>query len=451
MPLAPGSAVLLPASATPDARLSTVRARDAQGMVVLVALWVVPAAVALGQLSLDRALAGVPLDWHLALWTTLPNWALWMLLTPPVAWLAAQTRPDRLSTGGVAAAHAVGACVALGAQAAGNVAAFRVGGLPAAWTWETVGTHVELRLPVNLLAYALLVAAVWAHLAMRDARQRAVLAERAEGDALRAAHAAAAAAREADALRAALAESRLGALQMQVRPHFLFNAMHAIAATVRRGDGSAAVTMLARLGDLLRLSLDDDGAALVPLGRELDVLDPYLALEQARFGDRLTVEWDVAPEARDVAVPPWIVQPLVENAMKHAVACTSGPCRIAVRARLVDANGRAGVRIDVEDDGPGIGADGAALQAPARTWTGTADVSGEASCGASGVGLANLRARLRGLWGDAATLRLEPGADGRGLRAVLDLPGDARAPRGSGGDGATAGTAEAVQRTGGAS
>ena len=178
--------------------------------------------------------------------------------------------------------------------------------------------------------------------------------------------------------------------------------------------------MLARLGDLLRLSLDDEGAALVPLGRELDVLDPYLALEQARFGDRLTVEWDVEAAARDVAVPPWIVQPLVENAMKHAVARTSGPSRIAVRARRTDADGRAGVRIEVEDDGPGM----SGREDAASRWAGSADVdAGEwGGAAASGVGIANLRARLRGVWGDAATLRLEPGADGRGLRAVLDLP-----------------------------
>ena len=352
---------------------------------VVAGLWAVPAAVAVGQVYLDHVLAGRPVAWGAVLWTTLPNWALWALLTLPVAVLAARFAPGRAPVPVLAAVHLAGFAVAAGVHAAGNVAVFRWAGLPSDWSWATFQTHYALRVHVNALAYGLVVAGTWAALALRRVRER----ERAEAD-----------------LRAELAEAELRALQMQVHPHFLFNALHAIGVTVRKGDGDGAVTMLRQLGDLLRFGLEQGGER-GPLQRELDVLGAYLALEGVRFGDRLRLTWDVAPAARGALVPPWVLQPLVENALKHAVGARSGTCAVAVRARVEDGE----LRLAVEDDGPGLGGIGGGMARGAR-----------AAPPSTGIGLANLRARLAAGYGAGARLALGPGPDGRGVAATVALP-----------------------------
>ncbi|MEM0961889.1 MAG: histidine kinase [Bacteroidota bacterium] len=342
---------------------------------VVMALWAVPAVIALGQIMIEQTLAGQPVAWQPALWTTLPNWVLWALLTPPVVALAARFGPGTAAPWQIVAVHAAGAAIALGAHALGNVTAFRLAGLPSDWTWATFETHYGLRFHVNVVAYGLVVAATWALLAADRSRQR----ERREA-----------------ALRADLAEAELRALQMQVRPHFLFNALHAVGATVRKGEGDRAVTMIGQLGDLLRSSFEADGAAEAPLARELDTLEQYLALEQVRVGDRLTVEWDIDPDARAIRVPAWTLQPLVENAIKYAVATRSGPATIRIRAHVEGDV----LRMAVEDDGPGPGASGSG----------------------TGVGLANVRGRLTALHGPDARLSLRRGTDGVGTVAEITMP-----------------------------
>ena len=377
----------LPASASSSLHPAVLRREATSWRTVATgaALWAIPAAVAVGQVSIEQTLAGEAVAWGPALWTTLPNWVLWAALTPAVWRLATRFGPGRAPVGQVAAAHLGGAALALALHALGNVAAFRIAGLPSDWTWGTFETHFALRFYVNALAYATVVAAAWATGAWQSARTR----ERAEAR-----------------LRADLAEAELRALRMQVRPHFLFNALHAVGATVRKGDREGAVRMIQQLGDLLRSSLESDGATEVPLSREIEVLERYLALEAVRVGDRLTVTWDIEDAARDALVPPWTLQPLVENAVKYAVSSHSGPARIAIRAaRDGDA-----VRLTVEDDGPGL----------ARS---TASAGLTASEGSStGLGLATTRARLAALYGDGARLDLRSGADGTGVLAEVTIP-----------------------------
>ena len=360
------------------APLPAPRQRRGRGLVLL-ALWAVPAAVALGQIYIAQTLGGEPVDWPLALWTTVPNWALWALMTPAVAWLALRFAPGRVPVWQLVVAHGLGAALALGFHAVGNVAAFQIAGLPAQWTLGDIQTHYALRAHVNAVAYALVVAGTWAWAASRQRQARE--------------------AREA-ALRATLAETELGALRMQLRPHFLFNALHAVGATVRQGESEKAVSMLSSLGDLLRLSLEADGTDEIPLRRELDVLDRYLTLEQVRFSDRLTVSVEADDDARGALIPAWSLQPLVENALKHGIAPKPGPARLSVRARR---DGDALV-VEVEDDGIGPAASGAR----ART-------------AGTGVGLANTRARLDALYGADASLTLAPG-EGAGALATLTLP-----------------------------
>ncbi|NNF58533.1 MAG: histidine kinase [Rhodothermaceae bacterium] len=342
---------------------------------MVLGLWSIPAAVALGQAYLEQILTARPVDWHHTLWTTLPNWYLWAFLTPLVLVLARRFAPGRASVATLIPVHAAGLVGLLGLHALGSVAVFAIAGLPADWTWGTFWTHYTIRFHVNALAYGLAVAVVWTV----DARQRAQERERNEA-----------------ALRTELAEAELRALKMQLRPHFLFNTLHAIGATVRKGETDHAIGMLTRLGDLLRLALEHDGSQEVPLRQELDLLERYLDLEAIRFGDRLTTTIEADPEARAALVPSWIVQPLVENALKHAIAPDPGPGHIAIRARRETDR----LIVDVQDSGPGLGR--SMSRAPSH-----------------GVGLANTRSRLAKLYGAAASLDL---LSDDGLCARLTLP-----------------------------
>ncbi|HEY4574820.1 MAG TPA: histidine kinase [Thermoanaerobaculia bacterium] len=201
---------------------------------------------------------------------------------------------------------------------------------------------------------------------------------------------------QASELRTQLVQAQLTALKGQLQPHFLFNTLNAIMVLVRQGRGTQAEEMLARLSDLLRSVLDDVEAQEVPLWRELESLRLYLAIEEVRFQDRLRVEIDAGSEVLDAAVPHLGLQPIVENAIRHGIGSRSAAGRLRIHAARVGDL----LEIRVEDDGPGLPPGGP---------------------GSKGIGLANTRARLRQLYGDAAGLTLENGAGG-GAVATLILP-----------------------------
>ncbi|AGC43932.1 Sensor protein lytS [Myxococcus stipitatus DSM 14675] len=204
--------------------------------------------------------------------------------------------------------------------------------------------------------------------------------------------------RRADQLQAQLAEARLQALASQLRPHFLFNALNAVASLVH-ADPDGAERMLARLGDLLRQSLESHGRQEVTLREELAALTPYLDIEQIRFGPRLQVAWSLAPDVMDARVPFLALQPLVENAIRHGLAPRAEPGRIEITA---EREGTV-LRLSVRDDGMGPPPEG-----PVRV---------------GGVGLSNLRARLVTLYGPRAGLELRRGTP-RGAVAELRVPLD---------------------------
>lgn len=133
-------------------------------------------------------------------------------------------------------------------------------------------------------------------------------------------------------MEAHLADARLQTLRMHVHPHFVFNALNAVTALQRRGDTRAAIAMLVRLGELMRLAMDEHAPHTVSLARELETLEHYLAIERERFGDRLVVELLVDTDTLDVEVPYLILQPLVENAIRHGLARLETPARITIRA-----------------------------------------------------------------------------------------------------------------------
>jgi signal transduction histidine kinase len=204
--------------------------------------------------------------------------------------------------------------------------------------------------------------------------------------------------RTAAQLETQLAQAQLQALKMQLHPHFLFNTLNGIAGLVRDNKNRAAVDMLAGLSDLLRYTLENAGRQEVPLKEEMDFLELYLGIQLMRFPDRLKVEIEVAPDTLDALVPNLILQPLVENAIRHGVSQRATGGTVGVRARRDDGS----LLIEVYDDGPGLKTD-------ASTRAG------------EGVGLANTRARLEQLYGARQSFTLAE-REGGGVKAALVIP-----------------------------
>jgi hypothetical protein len=199
----------------------------------------------------------------------------------------------------------------------------------------------------------------------------------------------------AEGLRAEVAEARLDALRQQLNPHFLFNALNHIAARLRSREIEPALAMLLSLSDLLRDVLRER-AQLIPLRDEVRMIERYLEIERARFGDRLHAEITFDPRALDALVPSFLLQPLVENAMRHGVSAADGRCTLSVTVRPRGER----LSIEVRDGGPGLSAVPAA---------------------ATGIGLANTRQRLTYLYADDHAFELRT-LDGGGLLVSVDLP-----------------------------
>jgi len=192
-----------------------------------------------------------------------------------------------------------------------------------------------------------------------------------------------------------LAQAKLQALQMQLNPHFLFNTLHSISSLMHK-DVEAADKMIMRLSDLLRAALEGAETHEVSLREELNLLQLYLAIEQIRFGSRLTVKMDVASDTLDAQVPNLILQPLVENAIRHGIEPRARPGIIELRARR--ENGV--LALVVSDDGASLKENGAIKE---------------------GIGLSNTRARLRELYGTAQRFELVRGPQG-GVRVEISVP-----------------------------
>ena len=196
-------------------------------------------------------------------------------------------------------------------------------------------------------------------------------------------------------LRSQLMTAQLSALKMQLQPHFLFNTLNAIMVLVRQQRGRQAEQTLSLLSDLLRCVLEDVESQEVPLRRELEYLQLYLAIEQVRFQDRLRVEISADPAILEAAVPHMALQPIVENAIRHGIGRSSAAGRIRISAARVNRM----LELRVQDDGPGL--------PPANSSEG------------HGIGLANTRARLHQLYGDAGQLTLENGEQGGAVATMI--------------------------------
>ena len=224
---------------------------------------------------------------------------------------------------------------------------------------------------INLLIYVVVAGGVFGYQALSDLRRREL---------------------EQARLETQLAQTSAAALKAQLQPHFLFNALNAISALIR-SNPLEAERMLARLGDLLRLSLDGAATQERSLAEELAFVDAYLAVEQYRLGSRLTVRTDLAAGVEAARLPTLILQPLVENAVRHGVAPSRRACTLQIRAALADQR----LDLSVEDDGVG------------------------AATVVEGVGLGNARQRLSHLYGDQACLTVTS-RPGQGFTVRLTAP-----------------------------
>ncbi len=202
---------------------------------------------------------------------------------------------------------------------------------------------------------------------------------------------------KASQLEAQLAIAQLQALKMQLRPHFLFNALHSISTLIHE-NVEAADTMIARLGDFLRLALEHTGQQKVPLRDELESAQSYVDIERIRFGDRLRLELDIEPETLDALVPSFLWQPVVENAIRHGIETLSSVGRITLRSKSI--NGR--LQLQVQDNGGGLSKRG---DNPIK----------------EGIGLSNTRASLEQLYGDRYSFDLTDAPEG-GVLVTLTIP-----------------------------
>jgi two-component system LytT family sensor kinase len=307
---------------------------------------------------------------HLAiiLKLNLAAWYLWGLLAPGIIWLGRRFPLEREDWARSAVMHLIaGVGVTLLKWWLDNLFRRYVLGLP-------TGMSLAYVFHSNLLTYSILVAATQGYLYYQRYRQ---------GE-LRSAQ-----------LSAQLAQAQLQALRMQLHPHFLFNTLNSIATLIHK-DPDAADRMTAQLSDLLRLTLDNIGVQKVPLAQELEFLERYLEIERTRFSDRLVVRIEVAPETLDASTPYLILQPLVENAIRHGIAARSTPGCVIVRA----ARDGGMLVLEVKDDGPGIRS---------------------AAASTNGIGISSTRERLEKLYGAAHTFELSNAAEG-GLAVKLAFP-----------------------------
>ncbi len=218
-----------------------------------------------------------------------------------------------------------------------------------------------------------------------------------------------------------LAQAQLDALRHQIEPHFLFNALNAIAGLVRELRNDLAVETIARVSEYLRHALHGAATQEVPLEEELRFAEMYLDIQKLRFGERLSLRLDVAPGLGRALVPQLILQPLVENAIKHGIARRAQAGLVELRAERTSA----GLVISLYNDGPGIAPgmlrDKAVNDTPGR-HAGSLNAAATSGDGRSGsIGLTNVRNRLRGLYGAEASL-VVANIDGCGVRVTIHQP-----------------------------
>jgi two-component system LytT family sensor kinase len=328
------------------------------GWPVLLAIWTVPALLSVFETEMFLAQNGHSLALWRVLLSEVPPWYVWAALTPLIFRLGRRWPLDRMPPRAGSVAIHLSASLAAGAVYAAVAASLSM-----------VAGRARQALPIDILDWWL------SGLPLIMLSYFGVLGI---GYAL--------------VLRSELAVAQLGALRAQIQPHFLFNTLNAITALVRDQETRRAVTTLNRLSDLLRSVLTTDAAHEVSLAQEVEFIQQYLGIMEVRYSDRLRVTYDVPSDLGTARVPTFVLQPLVENAIRHGIAKRTEAGRIDIAAKRIGDQ----LVLTVSDDGPG----------PNGTVNG-------------GVGLANTRERLKHLYRDAS---VELRAEKPGAVATITMP-----------------------------
>jgi two-component sensor histidine kinase len=317
---------------------------------------------------------GKPMTWAYTLRAEFTYAYVWALLTPCVLWLAKRFPVDQRNWYRMAPLHAA-ACVLI-VTVHKSAFVLLVPAFSPQWRVHDLASwlrSVLVSLDYGVLLYGMVLLfhyAVKYYARYQEGRVRA------------------------SQLETRLAQAQLTALKMQLHPHFLFNTLHSISTLVNE-DPEAAEAMIARLSELLRLSLENTGAQEVPLSQELEFIERYLEIEQIRFEDRLRIHFNIDPQTLDALVPNLILQPLVENAIRHGIGHSPGG-NVELCSRIVDGK----LLLQVLDDGAGVASK--CLDRP-------------------GLGLSNTRARLDAIYGKEHDFVLRNASNG-GAEAVIRIP-----------------------------
>jgi signal transduction histidine kinase len=353
----------------------------ARRTILAIGAWTIVATFFALQNVVNYVARGQPFSWFDAIAHEYAQWIPWVFLTPLLVGLVHRWRLD--VGWGPRLQHAVAGIAVAFVQA--TLATFFSYGLAhARGTSSDDLARIRETFPVRILTYSLtaywkywvVIGVLSALLFRRELREREI---------------------EAARLETQLANARLHALRMRLQPHFLFNTLHSVSM-LNLQDVDAANRLLVRLSDLLRATLGTAEDAFIPLERELVLVDSYLEIEAIRMGDRLQIVWDVDEGTLTARVPTLVLQPLVENAIRHSIASVSRGGRLLIRTRREHED----LVLVVEDDGPGL---------PMGF-----DLKRDA-----GVGLGTTTARLESLYGGRYGLELGP-PEGGGLRVVVRIP-----------------------------
>jgi two-component system, LytTR family, sensor kinase len=324
------------------------------------------------------AYLGQPVSWLRALAVALSDWYLWAAFTPLLLWVAGRLPWDRHNWPGRLGLHLLASTAfTMVHLALFAVLAPRLGDFARQYSYGYLfRAFFDLKFSSDFLTYWMILGLIHARNYYVQYRDREV---------------------QAAQLETRLAQARLDLLKMRLHPHFLFNTLHAISTLTHRRP-ALAERMISRLSDLLRMTLENGEAQEVPLQQELEFLQGYLEIEQMRFQDRLSLHLEIDEAALDASVPNMLLQPLVENAVRHGIARREAGGRIDILARRVNGH----LELAVADNGPGLA------------------VSSEAAF-RRGVGLSHTRARLHQLYGPAHFLVLSESGSG-GLQVSLSIP-----------------------------
>ena len=317
----------------------------------------------------------------------LPYWLLWAGLGPVIFWLAQRFPIDRERWFGNSLLHIL-ACVGL--AIAHRAIYLIIGWLLNVAAYQNLRSIRELHssdilfnLPTGFMSYGTIFLVSYVIDYYRRHQEEELKISRLKAELAEA--------------KLQVTEAQLQALKMQLHPHFLFNTLNSISALLDE-DVDAADQMLARLGDFLRMTLENSGAQQVTLQEELEFLRCYLEIERVRFHDRLTVSMHIDPETLDARVPNLILQPIVENAIRHGIVSRIAPGEIEISATRVGDS----LELRVKDNGPGLHRYGAAIVK-------------------EGLGLGNTRARLEQMYHSSHHFDMTDAPEG-GLKVTLEIP-----------------------------